>query len=161
MITLVRDWWRTLARKERVMIAVGGAVLSVALLYALTFEPAWVARNRVSRELPSLHSQLAELKALREETQILREHGRGSGGIEALKVAAEQSLARQGMKGSVRAEGQQTIVVSVDGVPAGVWFTWLEGFAREARVRITQARVIRTAAPGSVSAEVALRVPAG
>ena len=160
MIPRLRAWWLGLARRERRMVATAVALAVAVSMYVVAIEPAWRVRARLSADMPQLQEQLARLEALREEVRLLRQKGYGTQSIEALKAAAEQSLVRDGVGATVRLEGNRIIVVSATSVPAGGWFTWIEQFGREARVRIVRARVARAESPGMVMAEAAFEIPA-
>jgi general secretion pathway protein M len=141
------------------MVVAAIAVTAVALLYAAAIEPAWRARVRIARELPQLQEQLAELEALRDEARMLRQQGFGTDTGGSLRASLERSLVRAGLTGKLRADSERSVAVSVASVPANAWFTWMEEFARESRVRIVQARIMRSGAPGTVEAEVGFELP--
>ena len=142
------------------MIAAAAAVVGLAMVYAVAVEPAWMTRARVAREMPQLQEQLAQVEALREEARLLKQQGFGAQSVDALAVAAQQSLERVGMQALVRTEGKGTLVVSAKSVPAAPWFAWMEQFSREARVRLVHARVASVDSPGMVEAEASFEIPA-
>jgi general secretion pathway protein M len=148
-----------LARRERKMVVAAIAVTAVALLYAAAIEPAWHARARLARELPQLQEQLAELEALRDEARVLRQQGFGTDTRGSFQANLERSLVRAGLAGKLRADSERSIAVSVGSVPAQAWFAWMEEFARESRVRIAHARIMRSGAPGTVEAEAGFELP--
>lgn len=141
------------------MVVVAIAVAAVALLYAAAIEPAWRARARLARELPQLQEQLAELEALRGEARLLRQQGFGTDTGGSLRASLERSLVRAGLAGKLRSDSERSVAVSVASVPAQAWFAWMEEFARESRVRIVHARVMRSGAPGMVEAEAGFELP--
>jgi type II secretory pathway component PulM len=126
----------------------------------MALEPAWLTRERITREMPVLQEQLAEVQALRDEVRLLRQRGFGIQSIDSLRAAAERSLEQEGMNATVRPQGERAIVVSAPSVPASAWLRWLEQFPREARVRIAYARVARAGLPAVVEAEAAFEIPA-
>jgi general secretion pathway protein M len=142
------------------MIAAAAAVVGLAMVYAVAVEPAWMTRARVAREMPQLQEQLAQVEALREEVRLLKAQGFGAQSVDALGVAAQQSLERVGMQAIVRTEGKRALVVSAKSVPAAPWFAWMEQFGREARVRLVHVRVASIDSPGMVEAEASFEVPA-
>lgn len=160
MIGGVRTRWLALARRERIAIASGAVLTMGALVYAVGIEPAWQTRARLLRELPRLQSELADLEALREQARGLKQQGYGAEERGSLQAAAQRSLGRDGIAGEVRAEGERGIAVRAAGVPAQAWFAWVEGFARESRVRVLQMHVARGALAGMVDAEASLEAPA-
>ena len=154
-----RTWWLGLGRRERTLVTVAASVVAVALLYLLAVEPAWLMRTRTLQSLPQLQEQLSQLEALREEVRLLRQQGFGTQNAEALRNAAQSSLERAGLTAALQIEGKR-LVLRASSVAASAWFGWLEGFSREARVRVVQARVTRARPEGGlVDAEVSLEAP--
>lgn len=160
MIARLNLWWTGLGRRERRMVAAASCVVAAFVLFLGAIEPAWLVRERISRELPELQTQLAQMHALREEVRHLREQGVGLGSVESLRAAAEQSLSREGVSASVRVEDGRTLVVSATTVATAMWLAWMEQFVRDARVRVAYARVARSGSPGMVEAEIRFEVPA-
>jgi general secretion pathway protein M len=159
MIARLHAWLRTLGRRERSMIAIAAGVVGGALVFGLLVEPAWTTRARLATELPRLQEQLAELEALREEARVLRQQGLGRDTAGSVRADAERSLAGAGLVAALRSDGERGMTVSAANVQAQAWFAWVEAFAREARLRIVRASVMRTTTPGMVQAEVAFEVP--
>jgi general secretion pathway protein M len=159
MMERLRRWWRGLALRERKVVALAAAVVIGALLYAVAIEPAWKTRARLSAQLPQLREQAARLEAMGEEVRQLRERGSGVETAGSLRAAAEKSSARAGLAVKVRQEGERTLVASAESVGAQAWFAWLEGFARESRVRVAHVRAVRAKAPGNLDAEATFELP--
>lgn len=141
------------------MVAAGACLVLAALLYAVALEPAWRTRVRLTRELPRLHEELVRLEVLREEARQLRELGYGVETGRSLEESARRTLGREGIPAQVRAQGERSVTVGAQGVPAIAWFAWVEAFARESRVRLVNMRVVRAAAPGMVDAEAGFEAP--
>jgi type II secretory pathway component PulM len=133
--------------------------VGLALLYTLAVEPAWIVRGRVTRGMPELQEQLAQVEALRQEVLLLKQQGVGTQNVDSLRIAVQSSLERAALAAGVRIEGDRRLVVTGSSVAAVAWFAWIEQFSREARVRIAYARVSRAGSEGLVRAEVAFEVP--
>ena len=134
------------------MILAALTVVVAALLYVGAVEPAWRERTRLQRDLPRLQEQATQVDSLRAEALALG----GSGTtIAADRAAAEQSLTRAGLVGSVRGGGNQ-LDVSVRGAAAQAWFAWLDSYVRESRLRVVRVRVNRAAGAGMIDADAAL-----
>jgi general secretion pathway protein M len=155
----MQSGWRALGRRERTMVAAGGALLGAALLYVAGIEPAWTARARLLEELPRLQAQRAELEALREEARVLAQQGLAHESADSIRGEAQRSLARAGLPANLRGEGERGLIVVAASVQAQAWLEWMEAFSREARVRVVAADIARAAAPGMVQVEVTFAVP--
>ena len=71
MLERLVQWWSALQTRERRMLASGGIVLALLLLYFVAFEPAYIGRQRLQTELPELRAQLAQMEALGTEARQL------------------------------------------------------------------------------------------
>ena len=151
ILTHARTRWRGLARRERLMVLSAVFVVSAGLLYAIGIEPAWQARIRLTGELPRLQDELMQLEALRAEVRILEDRGSGVQTRTALRAALEKSMRRANLVGEVVDQGANSLLVSSHDVAAANWFSWLESFAREARIRVVTTRIER-ASPGRINA---------
>jgi len=161
MIAALQGWWLGLARRERAMTVAAAAFALLALLYLVALEPAWKARARLEAELPRLRGQVAEVESLAREAKLLKSRGVAAESAGAAKGALEQSLARANF-GAVRVAviDERRLQVSAKAVPVTQWLAWAEEAARESRLRIAAAQIVRTAARGVVDAEATLEVAA-
>lgn len=153
MISQARNWWRGLARRERMMVLSAVFVVSIGLLYSIGIEPAWQARIRLTGDLPRLQDELMQLEALRAEVRALEDR---SGGVQtrtSLRAALEKSMQRANLVGEVVDQGANAVLVSTRNAAAANLFSWLESFAREARIQVGTTRIER-ASPGRVNASV-------
>lgn len=148
-----RTWWRGLARRERLMVSGAVLVVGIGLLYTVGIEPAWEARIRLAGDLPRLQDEMVQLEALRAEVRVLEDRSGGVQTRESLRAAAEQSMRRANLVGEVVDHGANAVLVSTRNVAAAKLFSWLESFAREARVQVVTTRIER-ASPGRVNARV-------
>jgi len=155
-----RTQWNGLARRERVFVATGALIVAVLLLIVVAIEPAWQERKRLSAELPALRDAAARVEALEDAAAALRGRGRAVESGAALHDAARASLARATLSATADLAPDGALIVTARAVPAASWLPWLEAFARDARVRISTARIARTSASGIVDADVRFAVPA-
>jgi len=156
----LREWWTGLSRRERIATALATTFVVVVALYLLAIEPAWRARTRLASDLPKLRSQAAEIEALGLEAKKLRSRGvtvetPAQAKAALTKLAAQKNLAST----SVQEGDNQRLVVSVRKAEAASTLAWLKDASTELPLRISAARISRTA-PGLVDADVTL-TPAG
>lgn len=154
MIRALREWWTGLARRERLATAAAGVLFLVAALYLLAIEPAWRARARLGAELPRLRAEAAEIDALGLEAKKLRSRSLVLGSPAQAKAALVRLLAEKNLSAtSVQEADDQRLIVSVRRAEAASCLAWLKDASSELPLRITAARVSRTA-PGVVDADV-------
>ncbi len=138
-----RAWWRGLAERERRLLALGGAVLLLAAVWAIAVLPAWRTLQRAPSEIERLDAQLQDMRALATETQQLR----------ALPpVTPEQATAvlksaadRLGAKARLSLQGDRAVLTLV-GLEPGQLTSWLAEVRSGARVRPLEANLTRAGA---------------
>jgi general secretion pathway protein M len=147
-------WWRALAPRERRLLAVGGAVLGLYLLWALAIAPAWRTLQRAPVELDALDAQLQTMQRLAAEAQQLRAAPpvNAEMAAAALKAATE----RLGDKGKLVLQGGERAVLTLGGVSTGELRAWLAEARSGARARPVEANLQRGAAGYSGSIVVAI-----
>lgn len=153
--------WRGLAARERRIVGVGAVVLLLALAYLLLFEPAWKGRERLTREIPTLRSQLAQMQGLAAEAKRLASEPRTADSPQAQRLALEQSVRAAGLAtglAQLKLEGE-LFELRFNSVLYSAWLEWLDTTLRGTRMRVVDASVTREAAPGVVSARLVLEAP--
>lgn len=156
------QWWASLQARERRVLGLGGGLTALVLLYLLAFEPAWVGRQRLQAELPTLRAQLAQMESLAAEArQLAGQSGKPVDSPQQLKLSLEQSIKAAGLSSSVT---QLTVAgelmdLRFKGVPFAAWLTWLDSALRETRLRVVDMALERDATPGAVTARVTLEPP--
>jgi general secretion pathway protein M len=72
MIHSLRQRWETLARRERVLLALGAAVVAVSLLFVLVVDP-WMARlERLDRQITRAQREMRDLETMGVQFDSLR-----------------------------------------------------------------------------------------
>ena len=142
------------------MVLMASAVVLLGMLYSVAVEPAWTARARLLVEVPRLQEELIQIQAMRAEAQQLTGRSAGITSVNALRTAAEQAVLRANLVANVASAGDGSVSVTAENVPVQAWFAWLESFARESRVVVNSARVVRADSLGRVNAEVSFQTHA-
>lgn len=161
MFETLMQRWQVMARRERRMVASAVLIVLAALVYLFLIEPAWQGRQRLQRELPVLRAQLAKVDQLADEARQLGASAVGSDTPQAVRARLERSVEAAGLKPAL-AQLQQTgslFDLRFRSVPHGAWLAWLDVAVRDTRLRIVDVSVTREAAPGVVTARVALELP--
>ncbi|MCO5105872.1 MAG: type II secretion system protein M [Burkholderiaceae bacterium] len=158
--TLLQRWQLTTPRERRVVIA-GAALLAIAVVWLLLFEPAWDGRRRLQSELPAMRSQVAQIEQLAGEARRLGAVPAGNDAPQAVRARLEQSIDAAGLKPAL---AQLTLTGNLfelrfKSVPYAAWLAWLEAAARETRLRVVDAAVTRETGIGVVSVRLALEMP--
>jgi general secretion pathway protein M len=155
-----REVWNARTEQERKFLTAGGAVLLLALLYALLVAPAADGRAQLKRALPQLRQQAAQLQALGAEASALARE----------PVAPVTPMTRQTLAASLTARGLTPQTLEMTGEYAklrlaGVSFAnlvaWLDAERRENRVMVQDAAVSAQTPAGQVDATLTLRQSRG
>ena len=157
----LKQFWAERAPRERLILAVSGALLAVVVTYLLLIEPAWLGTTRLERALPAQRSKAAELEALLNEVRSLRARPQvATVSASDAKGAVESSLQRAGIKATrIVPLSDGDIQMTFSDVPFGVWAPWLANLERELGARATSVTVNgKEGKPGNVDVEVALRL---
>ena len=161
MLESLMQRWRLMAPRERRLVIASGVVIVLALIYLVLFEPAWMGRQRLQRELPVLRSQLARVEQLADEARQLGSAQLTNETPQAVRTRLEQSIDNAGLRPAL-AQLQATgslFDVRFRSVPFEAWLEWLDVAARDTRLRVVDLAVTRESAPGVVTARVSLEMP--
>jgi general secretion pathway protein M len=149
-------FWQARTEQERKFLSVGGAVLGVALFYALLIAPALDGRDKLRKELPQLHQQSAELQALALEAAALK----------GVAVVAPVPMTRDTLSASLasRSLTAQSIAITgeyaklqLNGVQFASLLDWLDAQRREGRISVQEASITGKEPAGTVDAILTLR----
>ena len=151
-INLARERWQSWTVRERRMVAAMAAVIVLALTWALAIDPAWTTRDRLSRDLPRLRAQAAELSALLATVQ-------GGASTQAarqgsLEASLQAVLQASGLRALTQPQASGAVRVQFEGVAYAELASWLDRAVRELGVRVESAKA--NAVGGRVNAELVL-----
>ncbi|HZV66768.1 MAG TPA: type II secretion system protein GspM [Telluria sp.] len=153
-------YWLARTEQERKYLSAGGAVLLLALLYALFIDPALSGRAALQKDLPQLNQQAAQLRAMALE----------AGELARQPVPQVVPMTREMLTASLAARSITPKELSMTGDYAklqltGVAFAnlvaWLDGERREHRILVQDAAITADATPGQVDAALTLRQNTG
>lgn len=142
--------------QERRLIAFAAAFFVVAVVYLLLLEPAIVGRSQLSKNLPALRQQVAELQGMTSEATTLSAAVSQPVGP-VTRETIEAALARQGLKAQSVTVTGEFIRVQFSAVPFPALTSWLDDARRTARLSVTEASITSLPQAGSVDASLTLR----
>jgi general secretion pathway protein M len=157
----LKQFWTERAPRERAILAVGGGLLVIVVLYLLLIEPAWTGIARLERSLPRQRAEAAELDALLAEVKTMKARPAvATMSATDARSALETSLTKAGLKANriVPLSDGDVQLTFVD-VPVGRWAPWLANTERELGARATAVTITgREATPGNIDVDLALRL---
>jgi general secretion pathway protein M len=153
--------WQGLSTRDRRVLGLGSAGLVLILGYFVLFEPAWLGRQQLEKDIPGLRSQLARLEGISAEARRLSGGGAASTGAESLaqaRIVIEQSLEAAKIKETQIQVVGDMLEMRFKSMPMTVWLEWLNEALRQSRLRVVDAQLTRDAA-GMTTARLALSRP--
>ncbi|MGG7605526.1 type II secretion system protein GspM [Massilia sp. BKSP1R2A-1] len=149
-------YWLARTEQERKFLAIGAAVVLVALVYALLLAPALEGRDRLQRSLPELRQQAAQLQTMAAEASTLAANP-APPPAPMTREALTASLAQRSLApGSLTLTGEYA-KVQFNNVSFANLVAWLDAQRRENRIQVQDAAFTGLPAAGQVDATLTLR----
>jgi general secretion pathway protein M len=155
-------FWSARNPREQAILAGGAAVLGLVVIYTVLWEPAADGRARLSRSLPALRAELAEMQNLAQEARGLNASPAPALRGEALTQALQDSLGKYGLKATRLAAGaDNSVQVQLDRAPFGAVAGWLQDVRQQQRMKVIDARIVYVGATALVNVSATLQGPGG
>jgi len=152
------EFWAGRDIRERTMLAAAALVVAFGLAYALLIDPAMAGRDRLNNNLPVLHQQVAQMRALSREAAALSGNP-APPQLAMSRESIEAALARNGLKPqSVMLTGDSA-KVQLAAVSFANTLYWLDEMQKTALLTVTDAEIVALAQPDMVNATITLRQP--
>ena len=149
-------WWTMRTEQERKFLSIGAAVVLLALAYMVLVEPAVRGRAELSRSLPQLRQQAAQLQALAAEASALQ--GQPAPQVPPMtRDALAASLSQRGITPASLAMTGEYAKVQLTNVSFANLVAWLDAQRRENRVAVQDATFNALPVAGQVDASLTLR----
>ncbi len=164
MMPALQERWNALAKREKRMVSIAGAVVLLALVYGLGIDPALRGIRAAQKDLPEARRRTAEVKAYADEArrlnQLAAQSSRGRSEGKTLPMEIQQSLERANFQSMAKLEGSASLpVVKFTDAPFSSIVEWLSTAPKELSIRVVRTRFERVG-EGRVNGEVALEPPA-
>lgn len=155
---LPAQWWSLRSRRERIVIALVGGIVAIALLWSFVWQPLQRDRERLARELIDQRAALAEARRQADEIAGLARNAPAppSGDV---RPAIDGALASQGLRsaaGSIERLDGERWRITFDAIAFNALTSLLDALQRDAGVRAAEVSVTARVEPGQVRAEVTL-----
>jgi general secretion pathway protein M len=152
--------WLARTEQERRFLAIGGAVVLLALLYLLLIDPALEGRAQLRRQLPQLRQQAAELQAMAQEAGNLA-RAPSTQVAPLTRETVSTSLTGRGLTPQSLSMTGEYIKLQLNNVSFASLVTWLDEQRRANRVLVQDAAVTALPKEGQVDASLTLRQNTG
>jgi general secretion pathway protein M len=152
-------FWASLGARERRLLLAMAGVLGVALMYLLAFEPAWQGRQKISKALPALRLEVAQVDALAGEIKRTSALVLTSSAVRGLRDEVQRSLDRAGLKSAVVTGSDEAVEVKLAGVSFQEVLNWQQAVQKDLRVRTVRMSIARDTKAGAVSVQASIEPP--
>jgi general secretion pathway protein M len=153
-------YWLARSDQERKYLAVGGAVVLLALGWLLLVSPAVDGRAQLRRSLPQLRQQAAQLQALAQEATKLNSQPLPQVAPMSRETLAA-SLSARGLTPQSLSQTGEYAKLQLNNVAFANLVTWLDAQRRENRIAVQDAVVTALPTAGQVDANLTLHQNAG
>jgi general secretion pathway protein M len=140
----LRARWNALAAREKVMVAAATAVVTVALVWMIAFQPALSVLRTSEAQHRALDAQLQQMLTLQQQARALIAQPK-IGHEEALRLLELSMRQRLGTTGRLAVSGDRA-TITLTGTPPDGLARWLTQARVDARALPSEARLTRNAA---------------
>ncbi|MBO1113435.1 type II secretion system protein GspM [Bordetella petrii] len=157
------SWYAQRARREQQLLAGAGALMAAAFVFLVLIEPAWSTVKQARRELPGLRAQAATVAELTAQVRALRRQDAGAASAAPAIAELAASLRREGLPqaswslaeaaarpapaDSKTPAPSPAIALTLRDAPAAALFRWLDTTARDWRLSVADAELVRATNP--------------
>lgn len=149
----MKDWWLGRQPRERRLLAGGGLILALVLLYVLVWEPWQQQLEQLRTDVATLQADLAWMQQAAAELGRLQANTpttstTGSSGM-ALATRVKQSARSAGLETVLRRlepQADGSLRLWLDQVSFASLLPWLVGLRNDAGIRINEAQLERPGA---------------
>lgn len=136
---LRKRYWEPRPPGERRTLLLGAAVLTPLLFYALLWQPAHDAADKLHAKLPALRVQAAKLREQAAEVEAVRHRPQPAQlEIAALKSAIEESATRHQLRPAlsmIEVHPPNAVHIASESIAFEPWLKWLRELQNEQQIR--------------------------
>ena len=157
----LRARFEALQPREQLLVAAGGLVMVLALIYLVLWQPFALARSHRAQELESARSLAARIEQIGAQVQAQPSSGPPVVGHDVSLLSAVDQASKDGVLGKplsrINPDGDDQVRVWIDDVPFDALLRWVDDLQSRYGVRIDNIAVERRSAAGVVSARLSLK----
>ena len=160
LVTQLQSFWQQREEREQRMLAAGGIVIALALIYSVLMAPALNGRQKLAKDIPVLRQQVAEVNAL--SAQQTRLNGSLGQMVEPVTHdIVEAGLTARGIKAQSISVTEDMVRLQISAVDYRNLMEWLVQSQKSSRLTVEEARLTALTEPGQVNAVLTLKQQRG
>lgn len=150
------SFWEQRNPRERRLLTLAIAAIVLALFYMLLISPALSGREELSKSLPTLRQQVAQMQSLsREAATVSDQDVPAPEPISRASIEAE--LARRGLKPQNLTVTGEIVNVQFSSIPFAQVLAWLDDLKKASLVIVVESNIVAQDQPDIVNATLTLR----
>ena len=161
----MKQWWESLAERERLLLSVGALVLALLLAYLFVVEPLRNELKTATAERDAKTSLFHKLQGAAAEADVLRarqvEAGTLPDGADAQSLV-QQSAEAAGLKEQIKNVGSGdagSVKLSLEQARFDTVLLWLATLRQQYGLRVEAFSATRAGEPGAADIDLTLSVP--
>ncbi len=152
------DFWSSRDAREQTMLTVAALLVAFGLAYAVLIDPALSGRQQLSKDLPVLRQQVAQIRALSNQAAQLS-LAPSAQPVPLSGESVEAALARNGLKAQNVLVNGDLAKVQLSAVSFANTLSLLDDMQKNSRLTVTDAEIVTLPQPDMVNATITLRQP--
>jgi general secretion pathway protein M len=158
----VKDWFLSLAPRERLFVAAGGALVLILLVWGLLLSPLYGATAAAAARVEAKRNLLGFLRGAAAELMAVPQNGSARPDLagQSLVIIVDRSAREAGLGAALTRNqpvGEDGIRVRLENAPFDALARWLGAINSGPGLAIESASFDRTPDPGRVNASLVLR----
>lgn len=159
-LTQFQEWFRSLAPRERLLVSVGGVVVTITILYLGIWEPLSKAHSQREMDLAASRALAQRLEVIAATVQKTQATGGVVINTSASLLSTVDQVSKSGALGKpltrIQPEGDHEVKVWIDEVSFEALVRWISDLEGKYGISIQTADLDRGTLPGQVNARLSL-----
>ena len=159
----MKAWWISLQTRERMILIIAAAIISIALVYLLLVEPILERRTALTNQVKAQYKTLVwmqqtsqRVQQLRADTNQSKSVNSGQSLLALVENSAKQSNIRKPIQ-RMEPEGQNGAKLWLEDADFDSLIRWMGELARSQNVVVTRVTISRGNGPGRVNSRLSLQ----
>ena len=156
----MKEWFTSLAPRERAMVSIAAAVVVLALVYAVAWSPLASSVTRLQQSVEEQQALKQWMQQSAAEVNQLRGAAGASDDHRSLLAVVDQTSKQSQLGPAVKRiepDGQELVRVSLEQASFDDMMSWLGSLQRSFGVSVADVSIDRQAASGRVNARITLK----
>ena len=156
----MKEWFTSLAPRERAMVSIAAVVVALALVYAVAWDPLTSSVSRLQQSVEEQQALKQWMQQSAAEVNQLRGAAGASDDHRSLLAVVDQTSKQSQLGPAVKRiepDGQELVRVSLEQASFDDMMSWLGSLQRSFGVSVADVSIDRQAASGRVNARITLK----